>query len=293
MSELPLVSVIAVCYNHAKYVVETLDSIKAQTYPNIELVIMDDCSTDNSAEVIQEWIDRNTYQCQFIAHKENEGLCRTLNEALNLTKGEYYQGLACDDIIHKDKLNRQVEIFNSYPSVSLVHSSANKIDENGKTIIKGFNLNKKNKIGVQDNHLDMMISMVEGNIVIAPSVLIKVSSLPTEPVYSEKYFFEDLYLNMRLLFNKNDFFFINIPLVNYRVLKDSMVRSKKHKNVLQIDRCKILLEFIGCNDLIDKAIIKKTNKLISFKNHIDGRLSVDNYFYLVILKLRSYLKKYV
>ena len=54
----PLVSIIALCYNHASYLEETLDSIIEQTYPNIQLIILDDCSSDNSVELINAWIKK-------------------------------------------------------------------------------------------------------------------------------------------------------------------------------------------------------------------------------------------
>ena len=131
MSELSLVSVIAVCYNHAKYVIETLDSIKDQTYPNIELIIMDDSSKDNSVEVIQEWIDKNKYQCQFIAHKENQGLCKTLNEALKECTGKYFQLTACDDLLLPFKLSNQVdEIQNLDQDYGLVYSDVGIMNDN-------------------------------------------------------------------------------------------------------------------------------------------------------------------
>ena len=79
----PLVSIVALCYNHESYLKETLDSILNQTYKNIQLIIIDDCSKDNSISLIKNWIHKNKVECVFIAHKENRGVCKSL---MNLYK---------------------------------------------------------------------------------------------------------------------------------------------------------------------------------------------------------------
>jgi len=134
MSNFPLVSIIAICYNHEKYVIETLDSILDQTYANIQLIIMDDCSSDNSVQVINDWIKEKKVECIFVPHIENCGLCKTLNEALNYVNGDYYQAISCDDILMPEKITTQLAIFDHYQSVAVVTSTVIKIDYNGKYI---------------------------------------------------------------------------------------------------------------------------------------------------------------
>ena len=84
---IPLVSVVVPCYNHEKYVKETIESIVNQTYKNIELIVIDDGSKDNSVKVIQELADK--YGFTFI-HRPNKGLSATLNEGIRLSKGKYF-----------------------------------------------------------------------------------------------------------------------------------------------------------------------------------------------------------
>ena len=94
----PLVSIIALCYNQEEFLCETLESIKAQTYKNLELIIIDDCSTDQSVKKIESWIKANNHNCNFITNKENLGLVKSLNIAVKKCKGKYYSLIACDDI---------------------------------------------------------------------------------------------------------------------------------------------------------------------------------------------------
>ncbi len=92
----PLISVIIPAYNHEKYVSETIHSIWNQTYPNLELIVIDDGSTDNTSKIIESLLEKSPIKMKFI-RKKNEGLARTLNQSLQLINGEYFFLLASDD----------------------------------------------------------------------------------------------------------------------------------------------------------------------------------------------------
>ncbi|WP_303813338.1 glycosyltransferase family A protein, partial [Apibacter mensalis] len=92
--ELPLVSIVAINYNNSKHLVETLDSIDQQTYKNIELIIVDDCSTDDSVKKIDQWLLTYNKPFQFIKHIENKGICKTINDGYKVAKGKYISSIA-------------------------------------------------------------------------------------------------------------------------------------------------------------------------------------------------------
>src|SRR6202022_442605 len=94
----PLVSTIVLSYNHSRYVLETLESVRAQTYKTTQLIIVDDCSTDNSLLIFEHWLRENNLTCTFIRHKENLGICKSLNEALVVSTGKYVSTIASDDL---------------------------------------------------------------------------------------------------------------------------------------------------------------------------------------------------
>jgi len=104
----PLVSIIIPCYNHEKYVSQTIESIVNQTYRNIELIVIDDGSKDNSVNVIQKLADK--YNFTFL-YRSNKGLPTTLNEGIKLSKGKYFSACASDDIYKLDKIEKQVEFM--------------------------------------------------------------------------------------------------------------------------------------------------------------------------------------
>ena len=101
-TNLPLVSVPVVTYNSSKYVIETLESIKAQTYQNIELIISDDCSTDNTVELCRNWIDENKdrfVRTELITSDINTGVSANGNRGREACRGEWIKGIAGDDLL--------------------------------------------------------------------------------------------------------------------------------------------------------------------------------------------------
>src|SRR5580700_4603213 len=128
----PLVSMIVVCYNQSRFVVETLESVKAQTYKATQLIIVDDCSSDSSVPTIERWLRENGIDCTFIRHKTNQGICKSLNDALAVATGKYLSMIAADDTWLPDKIARQVEIMESQPDdVGVIYSDAYQMDANG------------------------------------------------------------------------------------------------------------------------------------------------------------------
>ena len=102
MNNQPLVSVPVITYNSSKFVLETLESIKAQTYQNIELIISDDCSTDNTIELCQKWVEKNKdrfIRTQIITSEMNTGVSANLNRAETACQGEWVKGIAGDDLL--------------------------------------------------------------------------------------------------------------------------------------------------------------------------------------------------
>lgn len=132
----PLVSIVVPCYNHEKYIKETIDSIINQTYKNIELIIIDDGSKDNSVEVIERLISKCEERFTRFAfrHRANKGLCATLNEALEWCRGEYYSGCASDDILIENKIELQVKYLCSNPNSIGVFGGIQMIDDENNII---------------------------------------------------------------------------------------------------------------------------------------------------------------
>jgi glycosyltransferase involved in cell wall biosynthesis len=131
--EQPLVSIIAISYNHASYIQEALESIFLQTYKNIEVIIVDDFSSDTSSDIIKHLIrDKNI---RFIQNQQNSGNCKSFNAAYRLSKGKYIIDFALDDMMYPDRVVRQVALFETLPAnVGVVFTNVNMIDEKSKVL---------------------------------------------------------------------------------------------------------------------------------------------------------------
>ncbi|MBE5749322.1 MAG: glycosyltransferase family 2 protein [Clostridiales bacterium] len=110
MSE-KLVSIITPTYNCAKFIARTLDSVKAQTYQNWEMIIVDDRSQDNTKEIVEEYM-KNDSRIQYHLLDENSGAAVARTTAMKLAKGSYMAFLDSDDIWLPDKLERQIKWMN-------------------------------------------------------------------------------------------------------------------------------------------------------------------------------------
>ena len=117
------VSVIIPCYNQGKYVSDAINSVLAQTYDNIEIVIVNDGSTDNSSEVVKTFADKYK-NILFFDNQENKGVIYTRNMAIEAASGEYILPLDADDTIESTYIEKAVKILNEYPKIGIVYCKA-------------------------------------------------------------------------------------------------------------------------------------------------------------------------
>ena len=110
----PLVSVIIPCYRQAEYLPDAIDSALAQTYPRIEVVVINDGSDDNTDEVAKSYGDRITY-----VRRENGGLGAARNTGFAASRGQFIQFLDADDVIAVEKITRQMACLRSRPDVGV------------------------------------------------------------------------------------------------------------------------------------------------------------------------------
>ncbi len=128
-----LVSVIIPSYNHEKYVQDTIESIIAQTYKNIELIVVDDGSKDSTWQKIQEMRDKcnERFIKVHFETKENEGTCKTLNRLLSLAQGEFIYLIASDDLAKFNAIEKEINFLKSNSDYALVVGDNEIIDSEG------------------------------------------------------------------------------------------------------------------------------------------------------------------
>jgi glycosyltransferase involved in cell wall biosynthesis len=223
MTEYPLVTVIAVCYNHERFVIECLDSIRNQTYPTVQIIIMDDCSRDDSVRLVRDWIKQYGIACSYIAHAQNHGLCRTLNEALELAHGKYISLIATDDTWLPDKLSHQVAIMDSLPDdIGIVYSDAYQMDEHGQRLPEMF-IAAHRQFGTMPEG-DLRECLVVSNFIPAMTTLIRRAVYDHVGRYDERLAYEDWDFWLRAACHFH-FIYSSHPSANYRILETSMMRT--------------------------------------------------------------------
>ena len=127
----PLVSVIIPNYNHARYLEQRLDSVFGQTYPNFEVIILDDCSTDNSLEVINRYKD-NPHLSQIVVNETNSGSpFKQWDKGIHLAKGELIWIAESDDYCELNMLEELVGAYLAKPNVVVAFSSYIMFDDEG------------------------------------------------------------------------------------------------------------------------------------------------------------------
>ncbi len=124
----PLVTVIISCYNHASYIEAAIQSVLDQTYPNIELLVYDDGSRDNSVKIIQRLADQHHF---FFQAHANRGLAVTLNHGIARSRGELIAPFGSDDVMLPERLSKQVPWMLAHPNVGIAGGNVLKIDAQG------------------------------------------------------------------------------------------------------------------------------------------------------------------
>lgn len=128
----PLVSVVVITYNSAAYVLETLDSAKIQTYRNIELIITDDGSRDNTVEICRKWLEKNEsrfVRVELLTVPENTGVPANCNRGYKAAKGEWIKGIAGDDVLLADCVENYVNFVKNDPQKLVCHSLVQKYQD--------------------------------------------------------------------------------------------------------------------------------------------------------------------
>ena len=129
------ISIILPSYNRANLISQTIESCLNQTHKNIELIIVDDCSLDNSVEVIQSYIKKDR-RIKLIQNKHNKKLPATLNTGFSVATGDYLTWISDDNMFTKNALEIMLSVLIAEPDIGLVYADYTTIDANGKIITR-------------------------------------------------------------------------------------------------------------------------------------------------------------
>lgn len=215
----PLVSVITCVYNGERFLKETIDSIINQTYEDMEIIIVDDASTDESRAIIESYSDP---RIKTVFKEKNENLCYAFGIALEQVTGEYCAILGHDDVWMPNKTERQINYMEAHRECVLCFTRCNIIDQNSKKINEQHELfSVFNSYSYKTRHQHMEALYTMGNYLCGPSVIVRTKELKKLGGYDYSSLqYQDYDLWLRLLV-EGELYILEEKLVNYRQILDT------------------------------------------------------------------------
>ncbi len=230
--ESSLISVCIINFNQGKYFDDCLNSYIFQTYKNLELIIIDDCSTDNSVQIISDLLNTHKLNANFIINKKNKGVCKNINEAIKHSKGKYLSIVASDDFYGKNRYENLINKARNTPDeYKVFFSNCATVTEQKELISKNFiNTIKPNFTTIPDG--DIYIELIKGNFIPAIAMLIKMEVFDDVGLFDESLQLEDYDMWLRIA-RKYKFKYVDDDEVFYRQVNNSHIRTlqKKASNV--------------------------------------------------------------
>jgi glycosyltransferase involved in cell wall biosynthesis len=222
----PLISVLIPAYNHEKFVRACLDSVIEDSYPNKEIVIINDGSSDMTGAVISEWMEKNSKKIaiNYLA-RENRGLTYTLNELAKRSKGEFLRLGASDDYFIAGGLATQVSYLLANPGKMAVIGDSIVVDEDNQILYESgmiglHKVNKKNYLSDQGISEEIICRWAVGG----PVPMIRKKAIESLFGWSEGLRIDDWDLFLRLISN-NSLGFVDCTVGAYRIHGSNTCRT--------------------------------------------------------------------
>jgi alpha-1,3-rhamnosyltransferase len=236
----PLVSIIIITYNSSKFVVETLESAKDQTYDNIELLISDDSSTDNTIEICETWIKENKHRfvrTRIITTKTNLGIPANCNRGIKNARGEWIRILAGDDALLPDSTQKYIDYINEKqdPKIQVLHSNVewynNTFSLENKQPFQSLKHLKLNDPAATPE--DQFQSLLRINVVEAGTIFIKKAVFEKIGFYDEEpRLWEDRPMLLKMTQNGIKLHYLDFCSLKYRKHTSSIQSNKKSEKYL-------------------------------------------------------------
>jgi glycosyltransferase involved in cell wall biosynthesis len=215
------VAVICLCYNHAQFVKEAMESVLAQTYP-CELIVIDDASTDDSEALIKKV--KNSYPANDIKTiflKDNIGNCKAFNRGLEMTDADYIIDLAADDRLLLERVERGVKSLEEDKGIAVNFTNANYIDEKGSFTNTHYRVEEFGKAIKKPPQGNIFHEILGHYFICSPTMMYRASFLKEIGGYDEELAYEDFDIQLRLSRN-HPFSYTDRVLVEKRVLQGSL-----------------------------------------------------------------------
>lgn len=284
MTDNPLVSIIVITYNSSKYVLETLESAKSQTYRNIELILSDDCSTDNTVEIVEGWIKENTgffKRCTISKSIINTGIPANCNRGIKLAKGEWIKLIAGDDSLYPYIIEEYINFINKNQEVYFVHSDVDRyissFNEESRMKPAGTRNFRINRDGITAKEQFQILLRI--NRVLAPTVMVNRRKMVDLGLFDETLFWwEDKPMWLKVTYSGIKLNYLDIPGVKYRIHNKSVTQKSQNaifpKFLVEVNREKLKKHHFKDMPFAERL----TRTILAKQVVIIDKLKVPNFF---------------
>lgn len=229
MEDKILVSIVVITYNSSQYVLDTLESAKAQSYQNIELIVTDDCSTDDTVEICRDWLDKNETRftrTKLITSPCNTGIPANCNRGYRMAQGEWIKGIAGDDILYPNAIEAYVNhAIRDDGSTGIIFAKVTPFTDVG--LLKEYRHFKYQYFYLAPSEFKCLL--LAGNFLPASTAFIRKSIIIRCSYFNENIpLMEDwpFFIKAIVIYNVN-VGFINKELVYYRISDSSLSNGSK------------------------------------------------------------------
>ncbi len=227
--ESPLVTVICLCYNHSRFVQDAIRSVLQQTYRPVQLIVVDDASTDNSVQLIQETL-KDEPSIAILCLKENLGNCRAFNKGFELATGDFVIDLAADDVLMPNRIAEGLQSLSLHGEEYGVHfSDAELITEDGKHV--GYHSDRFPHGSIPQG--DIYLELIARYFINSPTMMMRRSVFEKLGGYDPSLAYEDFDFWIR---SAREFKYCYTPetLIKRRIVKSSMSRNQYQPQSIQM-----------------------------------------------------------
>jgi len=244
-NEKPLVTVVLTAFNHERYIGEALSSVFVQTYRKIQVIVIDNASTDGTVAVIENLLPKGA-DFSLVKNLTNLGLCRAFNQGLTLARGKYIIDLAADDVLLPGRIEKQVEAFETLDEeFGVVFTNARYIEADGKMLNFHYPVNNKQKSKRTIPSGDVYKCVLENYFICTPTMMMRTQMLTEMGGYDESLLFEDFDFWVRSSVHYK-YFYLDQVLTFKRNVPDSLSRQIYKKGNQLLETC-----YVVCNKAYD------------------------------------------
>lgn len=248
--------------NHERWVTHGLDAIASQTIRDIELIVTDDASTDNTPTLLRLWLSKSPFPSQLIAHSDRRGICATLNEALSCVSGHFVAIVSLDDVLHPTHLEARLRAFSqSPPETAVIYGDAELIDDNGNSFHRTYlRSGQPGRPTIPPPTGNVFRDLITADFIPAPTALIRRTALSEIGPYDESLLYEDYDMWLRLA-KRYTFAYTDDVTVDYRVHRNSFFRTLRRQRQYIDTEFRLLHKALGHDREADLNIYARLQRL--------------------------------